>query len=145
MATEHFVRQDAEGPPVGGFPVSPPADDFRGEEFRGAAQGECASLWNAFRESEIGQLRVALCVQQKVLGLQVAVDDVLRVEVVQEEDQGGNVEAGDVRGELACLAEVREDLAAVGTECGQNTCGVWVRRRGASWLTSPPRANSMSR
>lgn len=57
--------------------------------------------------------RTHVRVDEKVLRLEVAVDDVLGVEVLEGEDQVGGVEAGDVGGEATGAAEVGEELASL--------------------------------
>jgi hypothetical protein len=56
---------------------------------------------------------VAVAVEQQVLGLQVAVDDVVRVQVVEGEGDFGGVELGDGVGEALRLAQQAEQLAAL--------------------------------
>lgn len=50
-------------------------------------------------EAEVGDLDVAVGAEEDVLGLEVAVDDVERVEVVEREGDLGGVELGDRVGE----------------------------------------------
>jgi hypothetical protein len=54
-----------------------------------------------------------VAVEQQVLGFQVAVDDVVRVQVVQREGDLGGVELGDGVGEALRLAQQAEQLAAL--------------------------------
>lgn len=45
-------------------------------------------------QTEVGQLDVTLCVQQNVLGLEIAIDDAQRVQMFQRADDLGQVETG---------------------------------------------------
>jgi hypothetical protein len=52
-----------------------------------------------FGKAEVGDLDVAVRAEEDVLGLEVSVDDVERVEVVEREGNLGSVELGDRIGE----------------------------------------------
>lgn len=54
-----------------------------------------------------------MAVEQQVLGLEVAVDDVVRVQVVEGEGDFGGIELGDGVGEALGLAQQAEELAAL--------------------------------
>jgi len=63
-------------------------------------------------EAEVGELEMAVLVEQEILGLEVAVDDGQRVEVVERRRDLGGVEETRAVGELAGVAQVGEQLAA---------------------------------
>ena len=46
-SVEHFVDEDAEGPPVDGGGVATAFDDFGGDVFFGADEGVCAEVSDA--------------------------------------------------------------------------------------------------
>lgn len=54
-----------------------------------------------------------MSVEQQVLGLQVAVDDVVRVQVVERKRDFGGIELGDGVGKALRLAQQTEQLAAL--------------------------------
>lgn len=64
-------------------------------------------------KAEIGNLDVAIRADEKVLRLEIAVNDILLVQVIEDEDQVRNVEASDVGREAAGAAEVRKEFAAL--------------------------------
>ena len=63
-------------------------------------------------EPEVGELDVAISVQQDVLRLQVPIDDVPGVQVLDGTDNLGRVEQPSVAGEAAAVPQVAEELAA---------------------------------
>lgn len=56
---------------------------------------------------------MTVCADEKVLRFQIAVNDILLVQVVEHEDEIRDVEASDVGGEAAGSAEMREQLASL--------------------------------
>eukprot|EP00968_Pinguiococcus_pyrenoidosus_P002425 scaffold135_cov249-Pinguiococcus_pyrenoidosus.AAC.9 len=110
---EHFVRDHAEAPPVDGFAVSNPIQNFRRHVLRGAAHalGTRRRLLDArLCKAKVPKLDVAIVLEEDVLGLQVAVHDVPRVEMLQCERQLGRVEARDSLRETTIPAKVEEEL-----------------------------------
>ena len=67
---------------------------------------------DALREAEVRDLDVALLVEQKILGLEIAVDDVQPVDVLERERDLGGVEASARLRELAELALRRMERLA---------------------------------
>lgn len=56
---------------------------------------------------------MTVCADEKVLRFQVAVNDILLVQMVEDEDEVRDVEASNVGGEATGSAEMREQLAAL--------------------------------
>ena len=83
-AGDHLVGEDAEGPPVDRLAVAFVEEDLWGEVLRGTTERVCARL-AVLCEAEIGQFEVALIVDKDILGLQITVDDVQRVQVFEHE------------------------------------------------------------
>ena len=83
-AGNHLVGEDTEGPPVDRLAVAFVEEDLRGEVLRGATERVCARL-AVLCEAEISQFEVALIVDKDILGLQITVDDVQRVQVFEHE------------------------------------------------------------
>jgi len=65
-----------------------------------------SDVGNFFGETEIGNLEMSVSVEEQVLGLQITVDDVHRVQVVESESNLGGVELGDGVGESLCIGSV---------------------------------------
>ena len=89
---EHLVEDAAEGPVVDHTVVARVLELFgrevglRPADAVGLDDSDCSTA-ATLRETEVGQLRVACCVQQDVLGLQVPVDDVQTAMQVLETEQ----------------------------------------------------------
>lgn len=75
-AGEHLVQENTEGPPVDGEAVVLAAQDLRGYVVGGAAErgGGVALAHALLAHAVVGQLDVALVVQEDVVELEVAVD-----------------------------------------------------------------------
>lgn len=103
-------------------------DDFGGEVFGRAAETvQLVSLDVLLRQTEVGDLDVAVGVQKEVFGLEVAVDDALAVQIVQTHRDFGGVEASAVFGEAA-VAQVEEELAAVEEVRNEVQLGLGLKR-----------------
>ena len=109
----HLVDQHTQSPPVNGLSVPLVEDDFWGDVFGGAADGEGSSLSEELGEPEVCEFEIAVVANEEVFWLEVPEDDVLAVDVFEAAGHGGGVEAGLVGGEGLDVAEVGEELAAV--------------------------------
>mmetsp|Transcript_77581 Transcript_77581/g.240356 ORF Transcript_77581/g.240356 Transcript_77581/m.240356 type:complete len:268 (+) Transcript_77581:2-805(+) len=112
VARQHLEDEDAQGPPVHGAAVALGLDDLRRQVLGCAAESPGAVL-DLLGEAEVRDLHVALAVDEQILGLQVAVDDVLGVQVGEGQDDLPCVELGVRVGQPALPAEVGEQLAPV--------------------------------
>ena len=112
VAHEHLVDEHARRPPVDGLAVALGLDDL-GREVLGRAAERPRAVLDQLGEAEVDDLQVALAVEQQVLGLEVAVDDVAVVEVLEREHHRRAVEGGGGLVELALLLQQREELAAL--------------------------------
>lgn len=119
----HLVDENPQGPPVHSLVVAFAQDDLRGQVLRGPTQGPGAAFhtlgktkvchlwaqeqgWQGGRDGlghghlglplagPGGHLNVALLVDEKVLRLQVPVDEIKGVQVLEGQDDLGGVEAG---------------------------------------------------
>mmetsp|Transcript_7904 Transcript_7904/g.19224 ORF Transcript_7904/g.19224 Transcript_7904/m.19224 type:complete len:210 (-) Transcript_7904:720-1349(-) len=79
---EHLVHEDAKGPPVDRLAMPLALDDLRRKVLRRPTQGP-RPVRDHLRKPEVGDFEVALVVEEKVLRLEVPVNDVVLVEVVQ--------------------------------------------------------------
>uniref|UniRef100_A0A182Q467 Uncharacterized protein n=1 Tax=Anopheles farauti TaxID=69004 RepID=A0A182Q467_9DIPT len=111
VAGRHLVHEHTERPPVDRLVVALAQDDLRREILGRAAQRPGSAL-DALREPKVRHLQVALRVDQQILRLQIAVDQIEIVQVLEREHDLGGVEARVRLGEPADLAQVREHLAA---------------------------------
>lgn len=89
----HLVHQNAQGPPIHGLVVPFAQNDLGREVLRGAAEGPRATL-HPFGEPEVGDLQVALAVDQQVLRLQVPVNEVQIVQIFEREHDLSRVKPG---------------------------------------------------
>mmetsp|Transcript_6878 Transcript_6878/g.15973 ORF Transcript_6878/g.15973 Transcript_6878/m.15973 type:complete len:487 (-) Transcript_6878:1464-2924(-) len=81
---DHLIQDAAQRPPVHLEAVRLAQPNLRSKIHRSAA--ERVSSLTLLREAKIGQLDVPVAVEQHVLGLEVAVEDVLRVDVAHHLD-----------------------------------------------------------
>mmetsp|Transcript_98600 Transcript_98600/g.317899 ORF Transcript_98600/g.317899 Transcript_98600/m.317899 type:complete len:782 (-) Transcript_98600:805-3150(-) len=95
-AAEQLVGEDAERPPVHHAVVARVPDDLRRDVLRGAADGHRLAE-HKLGKAEVAQLYVSVGVNQQVLGLEVAEDDVPLVDVRQRADDAGDDEAVHAR------------------------------------------------
>lgn len=75
IAREHFKSEDPKRPPVHSFAVSLAQYNLRSEVFRCSTQCKRSILYNLC-EAEIGNMQVALSIEQQILWFQISVDDV---------------------------------------------------------------------
>ena len=89
-------------------------DHFGGHVLCGPAErvGDFAGVEAGLAESEVSNLYVAVVVDEKVLGLEVAVDDVLLVEVHQTIEDFDEVEASVVLAHPFDCFQIVEELSA---------------------------------
>merc|ERR1719215_1019171 len=79
--------------------------------FRSAAQG-VGSVLNDLCEAKVGQLHVAIVIDEDVLRLEIAVNDVVVMAILEDRCYLRSVEHRRVVVEAACFPEVRKELAA---------------------------------
>lgn len=90
VADEHFVQEDTECPPVDCLAVPLVEDDLGGKILRRAAQGpRPRRRLHVLGKAEVAQFEVARLVEQDVFGLEIAVEDVVGVEVLEHENDTG--------------------------------------------------------
>lgn len=112
ISDEHFVQEDAQRPPIHCLPMTFVEDDFGREVLRCACAREAFNTQKPFccccevlqrtaqrprprsglhvlGEAEVAQLEVARFVEEEVLGFEVAVEDVVGVQVLEYEDDAG--------------------------------------------------------
>ena len=118
-------------------------DDFRSQIFGRAAETvQFVAFDVLLREPEVGDLDVPIGVEEKVFGLEVAVDDAFAVQIVEAHRDFGSVETSAVFGEAA-VAEVEEELAAVEEVRNEVELGLGLKREaqaskyGGEWDTRP--------
>lgn len=114
VPSQQLIDEYAQRPPIRTLPVSllGPHDDLGSQVLGRAAEGEGAVVGQFLSEAKVGDLHVSLAVDQQVLGLQVAVDDILLVHVADGQQDLADVEHGHVVAKTAVLAQPVEELAA---------------------------------
>lgn len=96
---DHLVDQDAQRPPVHALPVRHLPQDLGRQVLGRAAQRlRRVALHVLLRQAEVRDADVALGVQEEVLGLQVAVDDVVLMQMGDAQHDLGCVEFGSALG-----------------------------------------------
>ena len=116
MTTFSKVSSAAEPPadsslPVHGFVVALGRHDFRGQVIGSSTKGPC-DVRNLLRETKIGDLQVSVPIQKQILGLEVSVDDLLRVEVLQGKGHLSGVELSD---------RIGKPLKLISTDSGKDS------------------------
>lgn len=110
---EHLEHQHAQRPPVGLAPVALSAKRLGRDVLQRSAQrARLLAAAEPLRKAEVHELRMALRVDQHVLGLQVAVHDVLRVQVADGGRDLGRVEDRRLLGQPRGPRDPREELPA---------------------------------
>lgn len=110
----HLEDEGAEAPDVDGLVVRPLQDDLRRDVLGRADEAlRALALFDHLGYAEVSEAGVAVFVKEHVLRLEVAVEDVLGVEVLQAEQDLAGVEAGLRLGEADALAKVVVEFAAL--------------------------------
>jgi hypothetical protein len=92
------IDHKLENSPVHGLVVSFRRDHFWCEIVGGPAKCPC-NVRHLLCEAEIGNLQVAMSVEEQVFWLEIAINDIQRVQVVQREGDFSGVELGNRVGE----------------------------------------------
>lgn len=90
------LHEDAERPPIGFFAVAFLRDDFWGNILWSSynSVGFSCGVAQLLGHTEIGQLEVAVRVQEDVFRLQVSVNDVFLVKILKCQQDLGCIELG---------------------------------------------------
>lgn len=75
MLARGFEARDWTNSPINGLVVSLGRDDFGSQVIWSTAKSP-SNVRNFFGETEIGNLEMAVSVEEQILGLQITVDDV---------------------------------------------------------------------
>lgn len=78
---EELVAQDTQGPKIDGFIMLFAVDHFRGQIVQRSTQGLASISRGVDAPAEIADLEIAFDAQQQVLGLDIAVNNMLAVQV----------------------------------------------------------------
>ena len=114
VADEELVAEDAEGPDVHRLVVGLALHHLGGEVVEGAAEGVALGGGGVNGPSEVCDLDLALAVDEEVLGLDVAVDDVFLVAVVEGRGEGADVVGRPLLREAFQALEVLVEFAPRG-------------------------------
>mmetsp|Transcript_15770 Transcript_15770/g.44916 ORF Transcript_15770/g.44916 Transcript_15770/m.44916 type:complete len:318 (-) Transcript_15770:75-1028(-) len=108
---DHLVYQDPKRPPIHGLPMALVQQDLGSDVLRGTAQG-VRTVLHDLGEPEVCQFHIAVDVDEDVLRLQVAIDDVQFVAILEDRSDLRRIEHGHIVLEARFLPQVREELAA---------------------------------
>mmetsp|Transcript_51914 Transcript_51914/g.110318 ORF Transcript_51914/g.110318 Transcript_51914/m.110318 type:complete len:289 (-) Transcript_51914:16-882(-) len=114
QASQHLVAQGADGVPVDTSAVALLVNDFWSQVLGCSAHGLGRDVvHDAFlAQTEVGNLDVAISIQEHVFRLQISVDDSQAVQVGDRAGGLGDVEASTALAEAARSAEMVEQLTA---------------------------------
>jgi hypothetical protein len=105
MLARHAKDRDGKNSPIDRLVVTLGRDNLGSQVIWSTAESP-SNVGNFFGETEIGNLEMAVSVEEQVLGLQITVDDVHGMQVVESESHLGGVELSDGVGESLCIASV---------------------------------------
>mmetsp|Transcript_26704 Transcript_26704/g.87562 ORF Transcript_26704/g.87562 Transcript_26704/m.87562 type:complete len:430 (-) Transcript_26704:798-2087(-) len=123
-AREHLVDEHAERPVVDRLVLPRVPDHLWRHVFGRSADGE-GVLADLLGQAKVHHFDVPFLVDDEVLGLEVAVDDVARVEVLEGDDDARGVKLAHGVGEDAIVPQEREELPP-GQKLKQHVHGVRV-------------------
>lgn len=116
QSSQHFVQQRSKAPPINCLSISMTHQHLRCEVFWGTAEGFGSVVGieeSLLAETEISHAYVSLISDEKVLGLQVAIDNTSGVEVFESKDDFSSIEANSVFSKAFLTLEMVEELTAV--------------------------------
>jgi len=116
---DHFEDQDSQGPPVHRLPVALVHYNLGADLLRRPAE-RLGLRGTDLSEPEVGHLQLAVCVNQQVFGFEVAIDNVLGVQLLKDKRNLRSLEArlglleanhgAEICEEFAALNELHEEL-----------------------------------
>ena len=109
----HLEDQDAERPKIHHLGVAVLVqEDLGGQVLGRAAEGVGRVVLGQVRlgETEVAEGDMAVGIQQDILRFEISIDDVVLMQVLQRQDQLGDVEFGPMLVEVTVLLEVPEEL-----------------------------------
>ena len=116
LAAQELIREHAQAPQVDGLAVevllAAGLDHLRGQVVEGAAHGVAAVVGRVHAPAEVRDLDLAVDADQDVLGLDIAVHDVLLMQIFQGGGHLRDVLRGLPLWEARLLAQVLVQLAA---------------------------------
>ena len=132
---KHLVKQRAKAPPVNAFVVSASFDDlwcqvlWRATERVSFLTLICLSLsYSLLRQTEVGDLQVAIGVKQNVLWFKITVNDSLAMQASDGLNHLRRVETRSLLAKLGILSQVSEQLTTVAKVHDEVKFGVSLER-----------------
>ena len=108
----HFVGQDSQRPPVSSLVVSSSFQNLGGQVLRSSAEGlGSLAVPDDFGHTEVSQADISIIVHQDVFQLEVAVDEILRVEMSEPQSDLHGIKLGLLFRELLLVGKVLEQLS----------------------------------
>lgn len=112
---EHFIDQSAEGPPINFLVVALATQYFGCDVLGRATEGMCFGVKSksCLAQSKIDEANMALHVEQQVFGLEIAIHNVVVVQIAEGQHDFSGVEPSALFTEIVVAREVIKQLAAV--------------------------------
>ena len=98
VARQHLEDENTKGPPVHSVIMADRHDYFRGQILWRPAKRECLIV-DLLREAKISDLHVTIGGNQQILRFQVAISDLLLVEIFERQYYFSDIEQGNIVGE----------------------------------------------
>lgn len=107
----HFIDENTKGPPVDGLAVTLVQENLRCKILGSTTECVGASL-AVLGKTKVSQLQIAFIINKDVLGLEITVDDVLRVKVLEHERHLGAIEHSMFGVKLSFSSQIGKQLTA---------------------------------
>lgn len=108
-SSDHLISQDTEGPPVNWLSVALVQKHLRCQILRSATKSVGTSFDN-LGETKIGQLEVTILINQDIFRFQIAIKNVLGLQVLKHEGYLRAVEHSLIGSEVAFGTEISEEF-----------------------------------
>lgn len=111
VSSEHFIDQYAEGPPVDSLSMALIEENLRGNVF-GCSTNGVGPLSNNFGKPKVNKFEVAISADHDVLWLQIPVDNILRLEILENGNDLSSVESRLLGVEVSNRSVMRKKISS---------------------------------